>query len=179
MPEWKNDEVKPWERQLKESVPAFQAFKLYCDLGAGRSYRRVAQELSKSDTLIKRWASVWEWRRRSVEYDNELIRQEFEEKKRAVRQMQERIAGEAFLLQKKAVKALSELQPEELRPSDILRFITQAAKLEATHRAASEQSAAEDVATMPKSAPKLIEVEFVNREREESDGADQGKGKIS
>ena len=39
-----------------ESARAFEAFKEYRDLGAKRSIVKVAQRLSKSDTIIKRWS---------------------------------------------------------------------------------------------------------------------------
>ena len=52
-------------------------------------------------------------------------------------------AGAAMLLQKKAVQALDELDISELTPQEILRFISEGAKLEAANRAASTQQAAE------------------------------------
>ena len=129
MAKWSKSE-KSWERQPKETAQAFEAFDLYCKMGADRSLRRVAQELSKSETLIKRWSSNWSWQKRSRDYDNELKRQELEEQRKAVKKMQERQIQTAMLLQKKAVKALDKLQIEDLAPKDILRFISEGAKLE-------------------------------------------------
>ena len=42
-----------WERQRGESYPAFEAFQTYLE---ERTYPKVARRLSKSLTLIKRWA---------------------------------------------------------------------------------------------------------------------------
>ena len=54
--------VQPWERQPRETSKAFQAFCVYRDLRAERSYVRVAQQLQKSHTLIGRWAQKYRWR---------------------------------------------------------------------------------------------------------------------
>jgi len=72
----------PWERQEGESEPAWQAFKIYRDLGDLRSIHKVARSLSKSPALIKRWSAGNEWRRRSLEYDREQDRIKQAEKKR-------------------------------------------------------------------------------------------------
>ena len=129
MAKWSKSE-KSWERQPRESVQAFEAFDLYCKMGADRSLRRVARELSKSDTLIKRWSSAWSWQKRSRDYDNELKRHEVEEQKKNLKKMQQRQIQTAMLLQKKAVEALDKLQFDDLAPKDILRFISEGAKLE-------------------------------------------------
>ena len=71
MAKWSKVE-KSWERQPKESAQAFEAFDLYCKMGAGRSLRKVEQKLNKSHTLIARWSSNWNWQKRSRDYDNEL-----------------------------------------------------------------------------------------------------------
>ena len=42
-----------WERQAGESYPAFEAFQKYL---TDRNYPKVAENLSKSKSLIKRWA---------------------------------------------------------------------------------------------------------------------------
>lgn len=129
MAKW-NRSDKPWERQQGESVQAFEAFDLYCRMGPDRSLHKVGTELSKSYTLISRWSSRWGWIERSRAYDNELKRQEIEEQRKATRKMQQRHIQTAMLMQKKAVDALNGLKPEELPTKDILRFITDGARLE-------------------------------------------------
>ncbi len=143
MAKWSRAE-KPWERQQGESVQAFEAFDLYCKMGPERSLRKVAQELSKSDTLIKRWSSNWNWQSRSREYDNEVKRIELAEERKAVKKMQERHLKTAILMQKKAVEALSNINAEQLAAKDILRFISEGAKLERLTRMDSTTSTAKD-----------------------------------
>ena len=56
--------MKPWEPQKGESIPAFQAFAEYRDMGDSRSIEAVARSLAKSRTLIGRWSARWKWTER-------------------------------------------------------------------------------------------------------------------
>ena len=126
--------VEPWERQPKESIQAYEAFKIYCGLGEKRSLRKVANELSKSETLIKRWNKNWNWQERCLEYDNELIRKELKEKKKAIENMRKRHIQTAVSLQMKALERLKNLDIEDLNPRDILNFISEGIDLEIKSR---------------------------------------------
>lgn len=143
MAKWSESE-KPWERRKDESTQAFEAFKTYLDMGEGRSLRRVEQALNKSHALIGRWSSRYEWMSRIREYENELRRQEYEVARKERKKMQQRQIQTSVLLQKKAVEALSELDPKTLSAKDILAFISQGAKLEAGLRTDSVGEAARD-----------------------------------
>lgn len=129
MAKWSRSE-KSWERQPKESAQAYEALSLYLSMGAERSLRKVAQELGKSNTLISRWSSAWNWQKRSRDYDNEIARQKLEEQRKDTEKMQKRHIQTAMLLQKKAVEALDKLSFEELSARDIIRFISFGAELE-------------------------------------------------
>lgn len=141
MAKWSESE-KSWERQPHESAQAYEAFDLYLKMGAKRSCRKVAQELSKSDTIIRRWSSTWSWQKRVRDYDAELSRIEFAEAKKAAKKMRERQINLSVLLQKKAFDALNKLDISELTPQEILRFISEGAKLEAANREAETQQTA-------------------------------------
>ena len=142
MAKWSKSE-KPWERQQGESAQAFEAFSAYLELGPDRSIRAVGQKLDKSRQQIGKWSSRWRWQERIRAYDNELLRQEFETEKKAAKEMRERQISLSVLLQKKAFDALKALDTSELTPQEILRFISEGAKLEAANRAVSTQQAAE------------------------------------
>jgi hypothetical protein len=58
-----------WERQPKETDPAFKAFCAYRDMPK-RSLDTLSQNLSKSLPLLKGWSSKWKWQERCREYDN-------------------------------------------------------------------------------------------------------------
>lgn len=143
MAKWSRNE-KPWERQPKESAKAYEAFDLYLKMGAERSCQKVARQLSKSDTIIKRWSSTWSWQQRVREYDAELARAKFAEAKKGVKEMQERQIHLALLLQKKAFDALKALDISALTPKEIVCFISEGAKLETMSRTASAQQTGED-----------------------------------
>jgi hypothetical protein len=53
-----------FEQQPKESDKAFAAFSLYLSMGAQRSTREVGKQLGKSEGLIERWSSRWQWTER-------------------------------------------------------------------------------------------------------------------
>ena len=103
MATWNKDE-KAWERQPKESARAYEAFDLYLKMGPERSLRKVGQELGKSNTLISRWSSAWNWQERCRDYDNYLKRQELEEQRKIVMQASQEV---------KSIDKLEEKQLEE------------------------------------------------------------------
>ena len=51
----------PFEQQARESSKAFAAFSLYLGLGPQRSLAAVARKLAKSEQLIKRWSTTYDW----------------------------------------------------------------------------------------------------------------------
>ncbi len=67
--------LPPWEQQPDESGRAFEAFRAYRDLDPGdRSYRKVAEQLRKSPSLIGRWSSQHRWVERAEAWDREQDR---------------------------------------------------------------------------------------------------------
>ena len=85
--------------------------------------------------------------------------------------MQERQIQTAMLLQKKAVQALNELDISELTPQEILRFISEGAKLETANRASSTQqvvAAAADDTKAPTLANTIISA-FQRREDDDDE----------
>lgn len=141
---------KPWERQPKESAKAFEAFEIYCQMGNERSIRKVAQKLLKSDCLLRRWSSQWGWQERARAYDNELKRLELIEAKKGFRDMQKRQMQMGMLMQKKALQALDQMSPDELPSRDIIRLMTEGAKLE------RETRQLQDVMTQDEDRPQQL-----------------------
>lgn len=72
--------MKPWEPQKGESMPAYQAWCCFLEMGNERSTRAVAQRLGKTAALIARWSSRWGWVERIASY--EAYMQEIEQKAR-------------------------------------------------------------------------------------------------
>jgi hypothetical protein len=115
------DEPRPWHRQravsstgkeVWEHPKAHAAFMLYCRLGEQRSVQRVARELSKSRTLISRWAQRWKWQERSKAYFDFLDEQEMAAFIGERQRMAQRQAQTAVLGQEVALAGLQRLQQE-------------------------------------------------------------------
>jgi hypothetical protein len=62
-------QLKPWERRDDESVPAWEAFVLYRDMGMQRSTGKVHKALGKSARLVDGWCARYEWVERCRAYD--------------------------------------------------------------------------------------------------------------
>jgi len=127
--------AKAWERKTGESGPAFQAFCLYLGLPyseepTGRSLAKVGQKLGKSTTLMERWSTAHEWQERCREYDNEIQREELEARKVAVKAMQQEHIATARKMIEQARAALEKLEPEDMKPRNILDFLKVGMELE-------------------------------------------------
>jgi hypothetical protein len=62
---------RPYDRLPGETAKAYAAFSLYRDMGIERSFESVADQLSKSCTLIRRWAAKYNWSERIDFWDLE------------------------------------------------------------------------------------------------------------
>ena len=67
-----------FEQREKESDKAFAAFSLYLSMGAERSTREVGKRLRKSEGLIERWSSRWQWTERVAAHAEHLAKVERE-----------------------------------------------------------------------------------------------------
>lgn len=122
--------VHPWERQAGETVPAFEAFAKYRDLGVKRSTEKVARELGKSTTLMHRWSAQHSWVERCRAWDMEqdrLWREEQAEARRTSAKARGRIA--AAMLQK-VVARLQTLDADKLSPRDLEAWVRTASMVE-------------------------------------------------
>ena len=122
--------VKPWERMEGEGPKAFEAFRVYRDMGSERTITAVGRQLSKSRNLIDRWKDRYRWAERVLAYDNDLERAAYQEAVRNVREMQKRHIGMAAQIQHKAMLALQSLNPSTMKPNEQIAFIREATKLE-------------------------------------------------
>jgi hypothetical protein len=144
----------PGERLPGESPKAYAAFCLYRDLGPGRSLDAASRvyhhpklpsgngtaRRPRASGRIRQWAERWDWSARASAWDEELAQVQRTEQIAAVKEMAERHAKEALMLQNKAVERLRQLRPEELKPRETLDFLVGAAKLERLARAEPEPS---------------------------------------
>jgi hypothetical protein len=125
---------QPYERLESESAKAFEAFSKYRDMGIERSLRKVAQELSKSETIIKRWSGQHDWVERVKSFDAEMDRKALIQEEKNRKDMVKRHASLATVFQSKVYERLQKLNPDELSPSELIRWADLAVKMERTAR---------------------------------------------
>ena len=114
-----------WDRQPDESYPAFEAFQIYL---THRSYCKVAEELTKSTTLIKRWAKKHRWRERADAWDSEISRQAMERASEDFAAMVERQINIGRMLQSRAANAIQRMELTDLPPK-FLSALVEAVKV--------------------------------------------------
>jgi len=117
-----------------ESAKAFEAFIVWRDMGDTRSYPAVAQKLSKSTTLIKRWGARWRWNERLRDHLSYLDRQRVETQRSAIQEMNLRHVNAAILFQEKTLARLKSIDVDELAPRDLVRMFEVAVAVERSAR---------------------------------------------
>lgn len=128
-----------WERQQGETTKAYAAFCVYRDLGPDRSLEKVRKEYEKNGKKISvkflgRWSAKYNWVERARAYDDYLDYKKREEQEKAIRDMAERHAKVAMLFQQKVLERLQGINPSELSPADLARWLDVATKLERLSR---------------------------------------------
>lgn len=111
--------TSPWERQKGESAKAFEAFRVYLDMGGTRSVSRVAQELTKSGSLLRRWSVRWSWQDRLAAWDSELSRRALDAESEARREMAQRHARFDQLVLSKLAQRLVGDPANGIAPLDV------------------------------------------------------------
>lgn len=113
--------INPWERQPRESFVAYEAFKIFL---TERNYPAVAQKLSKSLSLMKRWAKKYSWRERADAWDNDISRKAMDKASEEFASMIERQINEGRLLQARSANALQGMDFSNLPPKFIPALVT-------------------------------------------------------
>ena len=135
----------PDERQPWETSKAYNAFRIYLEMGSGRSIRGVAQKLNKTSTQIGNWSSENQWDERIKRYENYLAKKAREKEVEDRTKMRERHIAIAGLMEQKAVEALKEIDTKTLKPKDIKDFIVAGTELERVSRGGDEELAEEEI----------------------------------
>lgn len=108
-----------WERQPEESAKAFEAFAIYRDMGNDRSIAKVAEKLGKSEALLHRWSSKFDWVNRAAAWDDELARMTTRELMRDIARTRARQRKQALAMQSKGMSLLKGIKPGEAKLSEI------------------------------------------------------------
>ena len=125
---------EPWERQPNESERAFEAFTVYRDMGAERSYAKSGKKLGKSKTIIERWGRVYRWAERIEAWTDEQDRLTREALIKGITAMRKNHTDVAYEMLQKARAALQSLPLEEMTMTDVARAVDVASKLERLSR---------------------------------------------
>ena len=104
-----------WQQLPHETDKAYQAFVVYRNLDPKeRSLSRVVSELGKSRALIERWSAGWSWVERARAWDAHQEMRRLEKLIEAKQKMDEEHLRIIRGARSKAIKALAEMNPEEL-----------------------------------------------------------------
>jgi hypothetical protein len=68
----------------KMTPPALAAYKVYRDLGTGRTLRVAAELLGKSKSLLDKWSRKYGWQKRCSEHDYQQLRGKLGEREVAI-----------------------------------------------------------------------------------------------
>ena len=120
---------------MRETTRHRIAFNEYLALGPRRSIRKLQELLSKqgkapTERTLFEWSRALNWQMRIDEFEATARIAEDEVRIKAVREMQERQAREALLLQQQGMEWLGSIDPGEPSPDSAIRAITEGAKLE-------------------------------------------------
>lgn len=61
-----------WLKWPEETEPAYSAFRIYLEMGPGRSAVEVARVLKKSKSMVDNWSCNHRWRDRVRDFDNHV-----------------------------------------------------------------------------------------------------------
>lgn len=120
----------PWERQPGEGEEAYEAFSLYYKAGLKRSLRKTAESLGKNRALLERWSRRWNWVERAREYDNALVREEYQSTVDSIKKMNKQQASIGLMLQQKGLEALKKLNISKMDAKELLQFLIQGSNIE-------------------------------------------------
>lgn len=156
------DSKLAWERQKGEGSRAFEAFAMYRDMGPARTTRKVAQELAKSDTIIRRWSAKWNWVNRATQYDDHLDEQLRLENAESLKAAKKRHVSLSQMIQVRVLDRLQALKAEEITVGNLAGMLKTATDIEL--RALGEK--AED-APPDDGRVRRVEVNWVTPKRRE------------
>jgi hypothetical protein len=131
-----------WKRQQGETAKAYEAFRVYRDLGpVDRSQVKVGERGGKCRVQIERWSARYGWVERVRAYDAEIEArdaEEIEQARQKAREMLEKDREEmwqrqrqlSLFVQNLILERLQTLKPEDIPASRIPEFMERMFKLE-------------------------------------------------
>ncbi len=136
---------------MPEGTRHREAFDRYWALGAERSLERlhgVLEREGKAPTIrtLYAWSSRYHWQSHLQDLERRARQADDEARIEAVREMQERQAREALLLQQKGAEWIAGVTADDASPEAAIRAIVEGAKLERLARGeATERTEQRDI----------------------------------
>lgn len=121
-----------WERMPEETSKQFEAFSIFRDIGPSRSISGVANLWSESGATsrLREWARKNKWHQRVIDYDEHMDRIMVVSHEEEIKKMVVRHAREAKLFQSKVHDRLENINPDELKPHELIKWYETAVKIE-------------------------------------------------
>ena len=119
-----------WLKLPNESEQAYNAWCAYRDMNPPRSLRNLAERLGKSRALLERWSSRWRWQKRLEAFIRNREETRLRELEATIKQTKERHIGIAQMMQAKALERLQEIDPKQLSPDSVVKFLYLAVTME-------------------------------------------------
>ena len=134
--------VRLWEKLPEETSRQYEAFCIYRDMGIERSILKVAYEWSEGGhtSKLKEWSSKYHWVERASAYDEYIDEIKRARNEEAIIEMSARHAEYSLQIQEKAIEALNLVNPEELKPNDLIKWYDVAVKIERLSRGLSTEN---------------------------------------
>lgn len=143
----RQEEAFVWERRDGESAEAYAAFSEYRDMAyrakdadgketikdtpvCRRSIRLVGEKLGKSEGLLERWSSQWDWLRRAEAYDRYVDAEALRKATANLADMRARHIKIAKMMQAKGLQAMNTFVPEKVEMKDAIKLMTDGMKFE-------------------------------------------------
>lgn len=127
---------EPWLKMPTESAKAYAAFIAYRDMPPrDRSLRKAVVRhfgVSTSSKVrqFQTWSARWMWVDRASAWDEFKDYQAREEQLKAIKDANSKHIKIASSMLSKALERLKTMEPIELAPADLLRFITESVRIE-------------------------------------------------
>jgi len=137
--------MENWDKQPGESQKAYAWFCRYRDYGMDRSMAKVLRKyIGKTSSAVhSHWSARYDWVKRAEAYDGYLEKERRKEYEAYNLEMGKRHIQQARALQEKAMVRLQQLDPTEMTPTELLRFLDLGMKIEKDSLPASDGMATE------------------------------------
>jgi hypothetical protein len=126
-----------YEKLPEESAKQYGAFCQYRDLGPRRTIFNAATAFGITPSTANKWSHKYSWKDRAAAWDAHLDQVRRDEAVNDIVNMRERHANIALLVQEKVVNKLNAMTPVDVKNisnADLIRWLAQAASIEAGSR---------------------------------------------